>query len=89
VIAADQAFDFTAAFFNERGAAMATGIVERAYRAIFAANDDDGRAGALKEIKAARLRDFIRMTGIEPGLLPQLSLLEIEERRIGIATPGN
>jgi hypothetical protein len=85
VVAAEEALGRALLALDQRRAAVAAGVVERADLPVVAARDDDRRAGPAPQAVAAGRRQLVGVQRVQPRLLPEVPLLECEELRIRVA----
>ena len=85
VVAAEEALGLALFLLDQRRATVPAGVVVGADAALFVAHDDDRRAGLAPQPVAAGTRQFVDVQRVQPRALPEVPLLQLEERGVGVA----
>jgi hypothetical protein len=85
VVTADEPVALSRRIGHHRRAPVAAGVVERVDRAAIGMNDDHRLPGGLPQAEAPGLGDLVDVAGQQPGLAPDVLLLQIVEALIRVA----
>ena len=88
VILADQARPLAFGVGDDWGTPMAAGVVKGIDRAAVGVNEDHRLTRVFPQPEAAGLRDFVDVSGQQPGLAPDVALFEFEKPWVRVASTG-
>ena len=89
VVLAHQPRALAELFGDDGRSPVAASVVEGVYGAAFRMDDEHRLAGVLPQAEAAGLRRLVYVAGQQPGLAPDVLLLQLVEARVRVAPAGN